>query len=132
MNSSDARHPLVNHEFRHLWIGETVSQFGSMISQLRWRPSRYGFGLISIAKPGFDHAHDLECLECLSQRCAADAELVAKFSLGRNLFALAPYSADEMAYHFAADVGGKGGPYNGRETLCLHVLFHSSVKPPQA
>jgi hypothetical protein len=30
---------------------------------------------ISIAKPGFDHAHDLECLECLSQRCAADAEL---------------------------------------------------------
>src|ERR1700729_170432 len=28
MNSSDARHPLVNREFRYLWIGNTVSGCG--------------------------------------------------------------------------------------------------------
>jgi len=28
MNSSDARHPLFNREFRYLWIGNTISGCG--------------------------------------------------------------------------------------------------------
>src|SRR3984885_5096504 len=83
----------------------------------------------TVTEPGLDHAHDFKCFEGLTQRGAANSKCLAEFSLGRDLFTLAPDSADKMAHHLTADVGGKGGSYDGSETLCLHILFHSRAKP---
>ena len=70
-----------------------------------------------------------KCFEGFTQRGAANSKRLAEFSLGRDLFTLAPDSADKMAHHLTADVRGKGGSYDGSETLYWHALFHFRVKP---